>query len=428
MPHPVFIAGSHNTISFLAKGLLGMLGERDEAEYSPTRRGFARRSAICPRVYLGSPHSGVEARALAAGELDWVELRRIADRHGVLPMLWRFACSNPDAVPDSFLATLRADFFGNALRNLALARQLVRTAGALDRASVQMIALKGPALTLDGYGDLAMRQFVDLDILIHSTDLPRAAEILVAEGYNSRGLEPGARGAGFFLSYEDQFTSQLGAGPIDVHWRLAPDYFPFAPDEDSLWSGAAQIEIEGTPIRTLAPADHLLFVVAHATKHGWPVLGNVCDVAAIVRSHPELDWGAIAARARQSNCERMLMLGLTLASDLAGARIVEPLLSNSHSDSRVRALAKSITARMFDKGGGRSGLFHEFVVPLRSIESTRDRARYLVGLVFKPTIVDWEFMALPAHFYWLYYAIRPLRLMFQFAPGVLPTAKAGADR
>jgi hypothetical protein len=372
-----------------------------------------------------SPDSPAEARALVGGELDWEELRRIADRHGVTPMLWRFVSTNEDSVPASFLEAVQADFFGNALHSLGLARELVRIADALERAGIPIIALKGPALALDAYGDLSMRQFNDLDILIHSSDLARAAETLVADGYSQRGFE--LRGAGFFDLYEDQFMA-LGRGRVDVHWRLLPDYFPFAPDEESLWNGARQVDMDGTAILTLAPADHLLFVVGHATKHGWPTLRHVCDIAAIARSHPELDWEAVAALTRRSKCERMLMLGLSLVYDLTGARFGGDLLSDALSDSRVRALAQSIQARMFQPGGGRPGLFREFVVPLRAIQGTGRRARYVIGLALKPTLVDWEFMPLPPHFYWIYYATRPLRLLVQFGAGVLPMRRVGAER
>ena len=54
-----------------------------------------------------------------------------------------------------------------------------------------MIALKGPAVALDAYGDTARRQFVDLDLLIHPADLPRAAELLVGEGCSPRAFEAG---------------------------------------------------------------------------------------------------------------------------------------------------------------------------------------------------------------------------------------------
>jgi hypothetical protein len=129
-------------------------------------------------------------------------------------------------------------FFGSTLHTLALTRELVGMARGFDGAGISMIVLKGPAFALDAYGDTARRQFVDLDLLIHPADLPRAADILVAEGYSPQAFEPGSRGAEFFLSYEDQFVSNADGGPIDLHWRLLPNYFPFALDEDSIWRTA----------------------------------------------------------------------------------------------------------------------------------------------------------------------------------------------
>ena len=150
-------------------------------------------------------------------------------------------------------------------------------------------------------------------------------------------------------------------------------------------------------------------------------------MAAIARSHPELDWQAVAGHARRYKCERLLMLGLKLASDLTQARIGGELLTSPQSDS-VDALAHSIEARMFDHIGELSGLFHEFVVPFRTIENIRDRVRYLTGLALKPTIVDWEFMPLPPHFYWIYYAARPLRLLIQSGLSAVSIRRRGLDR
>ena len=115
----------------MASDLAGMLGER-----MPNRAASREALPAEARFVLAciadseSPES-VEARALAAGQLDWDELRRIAEFHGVIPMLWRFVSRNEDAVPESFLEAVRADFFGNALRTLALTRELVRIAPRL---------------------------------------------------------------------------------------------------------------------------------------------------------------------------------------------------------------------------------------------------------------------------------------------------------
>ncbi len=363
---------------------------------------------------------------LAAKSLDWNEVLRIASWHGVIPCVWRFVSLHADAMPESFVAAIRAEFVGNALRNLRLARELARIANALAAMKIGMLALKGPALAIATYGDLAMRQFTDLDILIREPDLPRVADLLAESGYYPRRYERDRRGGGFFQSSEDEFSSADGRDLIDVHWRLAPAYFPFAPDEEGLWMRAASVEIEGAHIATLATTDAMLFVIAHATKHGWPNLRAICDVAALAAA-PSLDWDALAAQATRLGCGRMFLLGAMLAAEIAQARVPAEVVAKARGDPRVARLARRITDRLFTRIGARPGLFNEWMVPLGAIEGAANRIRYGAQRGLRPSVDDWEFFPLPRGLYPLYWIIRPFRLLAAHGPRLFSGAARAND-
>ncbi|MFZ0659052.1 MAG: nucleotidyltransferase family protein [Candidatus Binataceae bacterium] len=371
-----------------------------------------------------SVDSRSRARALAAGKPDWDELRRIANWHGVMPLVYRFFADHaPDAMPARAMAAWRADYTANALRNLRLARELVRVVSAFQRQGIASIALKGPALAVATYRNLALRQFTDLDLLIHERDLPRAADLLSEAGYLPRRYERDRPGGGFFRGSEDEFASADGSDLIDVHWRLVPGYFPFAPDGDALWSRAIRVAIEGAEIATLAPADAMLFLVAHATKHGWPVMRPICDIAALA-AQERFDWDSVAAEAERLQCTRMLLLGATLAAELAGVAIPARILSAARADPRVIRLALRVESRMFAATGVRAGLFSEWLVPLAAIEGVGRRVRYCADRGLRPTIDDWEFLRLPPPLYPLYWALRPIRLAIDHGPRLLMRTRA----
>jgi hypothetical protein len=364
--------------------------------------------------------SVAHAWAIAAGILDWNEIRRIANWHGVMPLVYRFFADHArDAIPAGAMAAWRADYTANALRNLRMARELVRITNALNDRGIRTLALKGPALAVVTWDNLALRQFTDLDLLIHECDLPRAADFLAESGYFPRRYERDRPGGGFFQGSEDEFASADGRDLIDLHWQLVPGYFPFAPDSEALWSRAIRVAIEGAEITTLAPADSILFLIAHATKHGFPVMRPICDIAAIA-ARAEFDWNAVAAAAERLRCTRMLRLGAILASDLAGAAIPAPIVSAARADSHVTRLARRIEARMFLATDARPGLFNEWIVPLAAIEGGARRVRYCADRGLRPTIDDWEFLRLPRLLYPLYWAIRPLRLIVRHGPRLLP--------
>ncbi|MGH7248337.1 MAG: nucleotidyltransferase domain-containing protein, partial [Pseudomonadota bacterium] len=350
--------------------------------------------------------------------------RRIAKWHGVMPLVYRFfADHSPDAMPAGAIAAWRGDYVANALRNLRLARELARIAPALEARGIRTIALKGPALALAAYGDLALRQFTDLDLLIDENDLPRAADFLAESGYLPRRYQRHRPGGGFFQGSEDEFASADGTGLIDVHWRLVPGYFPFTPEAGALWLRATRVAVEGAEIATLAPSDAMLFLVAHATKHGWPVLRPLCDIAALA-VREAFDWDAIAAEAERLRCARMLLLGTLLAADLAGAQIPARIVSAARADLRVTRLAGQVKARIFTATGMRAGFLTEWIVPLSAIEGGASRVRYCVHRGLRPTIEDWEFVQLPPLLYPLYWAIRPLRLIVHHGPRMLTRPRA----
>jgi len=71
-----------------------------------------------------------------------------------------------------------------------MTQHLLKVLDLLTGSGVEAIPFKGPVLAVQAYGDLLMRSFVDLDILIHAKDLSRVSKILIDQGYILNGLGP----------------------------------------------------------------------------------------------------------------------------------------------------------------------------------------------------------------------------------------------
>ena len=52
-----------------------------------------------------------------------------------------------------------------------------------EKYDIQALAFKGPTLAQNAYGDITLRQFGDLDILIRKKDRSRMVSILLNEQY-----------------------------------------------------------------------------------------------------------------------------------------------------------------------------------------------------------------------------------------------------
>lgn len=368
-----------------------------------------------------------DERAELARELlpliDFDLLSRLARHHGVTPTVFHFldqTCA--ELVPPAGEAALRTRYQIVVLFNRHLAGELIRLIRLFADAGIAVLSFKGPVLAASAYGAIEDRQFVDLDLLIQRTNLPRAAELLASEGYASLLTRRDRAGDPYFQEFEDYFAAPGGIGGVDLHWRMTPQSFPFAPDEDSLWRRSIAVEFNDCAVRTLDHVDHLLYLCVHAAKHGWHSLSSICDVAAILRANPDFDLDAALDRASRCGSRRMLLAGLYLAHSLLGAPVRGGTFAVPAGDQHVVALSAKVARDLFRHPPGYDPLIDPWIVPLRSIEQPVARARYVVGRLLAPTMGDYQTLPLPGALFPLYWVTRPFRMMVQYGPRLVRSA------
>ncbi|MEP7190974.1 MAG: nucleotidyltransferase family protein, partial [Roseiflexaceae bacterium] len=125
-----------------------------------------------------------QIKSLLRPNIDWEYLTERADLHCVTPLLNRsLSMVSPDAIPAQALMPIRQRVREIAQSNLHLTGELLRLLTVFDQQSIPIIPFKGPTLAMQAYGDIALRPFGDLDVLIHAQDLMPARELMLAQGY-----------------------------------------------------------------------------------------------------------------------------------------------------------------------------------------------------------------------------------------------------
>jgi hypothetical protein len=359
--------------------------------------------------------------------VDWEVVMRTALRHGVMPSVYRALMpAFASRLPASVHTRMRREVHGNAVRNCYLAAEMLRLCRLLEKHGVRALALKGPALAAGSYGDLTLRQFTDLDLLVRQDDLGATFAALAEEGF--RTTAPLKKIAGEPSSgWEMTFVREGGLFELDLHWRLSPSYFPFTPEGDELWQRAVEVDLGPGRVSTLGPEDLMLFLCAHGAKHGWQSFSGVCDVAQAAHAH-QYDWEALAAHARSLGSLRMLLLGVLLAYDLLGAAIPDPLIDAARAEPSVQRVARTFFRYFHQLGTNGPRLFQRWSIPLAMIPHRPARLRYALTRAFLPASADFDFVSLPFTLYPFYYAIRPLRFVLQKTPNPVRFAIASSTR
>jgi hypothetical protein len=387
--------------------LIHLLNKMEPPPYTPPYRAL-----LLALRREKAEDDGAELRAALAQVTDWDELLRLARSHGVFPSLYRrLADTCPEAVPPAFLADLQRLYRALNRRNLRLIAALLKIIELFASHDIPAIPYKGPVLAAVAYGDIALRHFVDLDLLVPKKDLRLVKELLTREGYRlSEALTP--QQERFYLRYTCEFTFEHPQKPmLDIHWRLAADYLGGGPDPDMMFRRRVPVSLEGKPVSSLAPEDMLLMLSLSSALDQWTTLGLVCDVARLVEARNSWDWPGLMARAGDLGMRRMLLLGLYLAHKLLAAPVPGEVAAQAEADPAVLALYQKVRERQLAQRIEDPGFLEMAWFELRVRERIRDRFTYFWVRATVPTVEDWGWVRLPDSFFWLYFFLRPLRLL-----------------
>jgi hypothetical protein len=370
----------------------------------------------CARARLTEAQTG-RVRVLCAVELDWPYLLLLAGRHGLQPLLYRHlnaVC--PDAVPPEHLRSLREHFRRVSAFNLLLTRELQKLVALFAAHDIEAMPYKGPALAESLYGNIALRQFSDLDILVRPSDVRGARDLLLAQGYAP--LPPLTEGQQAVLLRTQcnlPFTRERNRLVVELHWAVAAPRFarPFA--ADALWTRRERGALAGAAVSLPAAEDLLLALCVHGSKHLWERVAWIADVAELIRQRRDLAWTQLLAQAQTTGSDRMLLLGARLAADLLAAELPEEVTRAIAADPVVGALAARTVRDLFTPALTPSGVRGYFRYQMSARRRLRDKVNYL-RYVVAPTEEDLGRVSLPAPLTFVYYLLRPVRMLATGGP------------
>jgi len=357
--------------------------------------------------------NGAGLRAALVQVEDWEGLLKAALDHGVVTSLYRRVAELcPEAAPPLVLAEMQRLYGVNARRNLRLTGELLQVLALLESHGIYAIPLKGPVLAQVAYGDLALRQFIDLDILLRPQDIDRARDLLEAAGYRRQhAFTPKQEQVRRKNFYDVSFLHPQRM-KLEIHWRLL-DHQGGGPEAAGAFRRRVQVSLAGKPVWSLAAEDMLLLLCHHATFHYWSRLGYVNDVARLVQSQGNWDWPGMMRRAARVGLRRRLRLGLLLAGDWLGAPIPQEILAEAAGDPEVVALQRQVQTNLWGERGQEPGIVTRNLYHFKARERLQDKLIYAWSRIGAPNEDDWDWLPLADRYYWLYYGIRPLRVATQ---------------
>ena len=291
------------------------------------------------------------ARSLLREGINWDVFLGSVQYHNLLPLVDRhFSHIEEPSIP-----TYVYEFLQHRMRTLSfksqfLVAELSRVFSHLTAHGIQAISIKGPVLAYAAYGSLGLRQYGDLDVVVPTRHIHRIGEVLSEIGYE---LHPELASSSqwvrrwrILIGSQVSYVRGRQFFNLDIHTHVMPLHFRFRPDAAELIQRSTTLDLGAEAFSFPEPELMLQILCFHGHKNRWETLKYVCDVAELVHSFPNLDFGSVIDEAKSRGGYEILLIGLSLANRVLDAPVPELVHSNLRVHKAVQVTVNSILERL----------------------------------------------------------------------------------
>ncbi len=289
-------------------------------------------SILSGNDYLGIPERGFSTERMI----------KLALMHRVTGQFIKYAHTHPGAFSALHMEILNRRAKRNASRSLVQLHELIRISREFNRAGVSYACVKGPQLSQMLYEKEALKESVDLDImLINFSQLETVHRQLTTLGYDRSNLNDykGRLAKKIFLAGKREVHYfNPGAGcHIDLHVRAAANAYLTAGRFCNFFSDLQEYDLEGVAVPVLPAEKYLVFLCHHGAMHQFHRLAWLMDIRFfMLRMADKLDISKAAHMAASMKIHRSFYLAMILLKDLFGNEIPDSIVDRYEYHRSVR--------------------------------------------------------------------------------------------
>lgn len=345
--------------------------------------------------------------SLLDNNLDWDYLINKAARNRLRPLLYlNLNQVGPERVPEDVLQGLKEFFKNNARRNLMLTGELVKVMALLEDNGIKAVTYKGPVLAKGAYGNLAYREFGDVDVLIDEKNALKVLEVMKNEEYeliSSLNIKDS-----FYMKFvtEHQFISKKGV-LFEIKWKFAGDFFTFPVDSRRITEDFEKISLGGFDVNTFTPDNQVLILSIHAGKHDWNRFSWIVDIHEFIKTH-NINWQNCLTNAEALGVKKIFLITLYLTQSIGNLDLPENIQKEIDSNLAVAKLGSKVQKRLLMDED--SNIFGKLFSNLQKRDKIIYGIKDSVNGLLKPGYHDYSDIPLPESFFRLYHILRPFLL------------------
>lgn len=356
--------------------------------------------------------------------LDWDYVIQTAGRNCVLPLLsWNLLQNFNHLLPKTVRDELEFNYQFFTRQNMLLTKKLIDVIRLFESNNIPLISFKGPLLAMAAYGNISLRQFNDLDVLVHPSYLDKAIELLKSNRYIPKTDLRWFERKDWYLSRKKDviFVDENSDYIVELHWKLSGAHFSYPVEIDRLWQNLETTKLGGIDVKALHFNDLFIYLCLHGARHSWERLSWICDLNELINSNNGADWEQISQTAKRIGCENIFGLGLYLVHKFFGTKVSIQDWEEVENDQTFKELAEQIENRLFNENLTALDITERYSYHLKLKERWWDRLKlhlhyqfWYLQLIFSPKNLDKETFKLPSWSNPIYFVIRPMRLFYTY--------------
>ena len=230
----------------------------------------------------------------------WLALFQASQAHHILPLVFQavYGCPAARSIPEQQFQNYQRNTVRQVATQAVKTREALRLLQHLRDAGVAPLVVKG-MICRELYPDPDCRASTDEDILI-----PPQQFSLCHKAMLSFGMVPVNPVTDLDAAYEIPYRKADSPLYIELHKSLFPGDSTAYGDLNRFFQNVSgsctTVNIQGVPVSTLCPTDHLFYLICHAFKHflhsGFG-LRQVCDIVLFANAHgSQIDWHSLLDR------------------------------------------------------------------------------------------------------------------------------------
>lgn len=294
-------------------------------------------------------------------------------------------------------------------QNMLMTSELIKIMKLLKENTIEAIAFKGPTLSHIAYGDITLRQYSDLDILLRKEDIYKVYKLLEDKYSRSLKLKTSQEETWFKYAHDLGLSNNKNGVYIEFHWAMLDNDHPISLKSINFFENINSQTIQNTKLNIISNEKFLVYLCIHGAKHLFERVEWVVDIDKFIISQ-EICWDEVFELIKDDNSIRFFLLGLYMSNTLYLTPIDDRF--KNLFDEDIISISNHIF-NIWNKDivfNNKNNLIHM----LKLFTSSQDKLKYLHKIYLKPTFTEYWYITLPKPLYFLYYPLRQYLLIKKY--------------